>query len=109
MAQTDDERESRLRPPKPRVTRNEGAAWSHGFKLLMHYASQQPNDSATARRAEREKRCGPTTSVAAVRGTALKQQDPGMQWMARRALPRTQASTRHIRKRRHARGIRSVY
>jgi len=38
MARTDDEREMRLRPPKPRVTRNEGAGWSHGFKLLMHYA-----------------------------------------------------------------------
>ena len=38
MARNDDEREFRLRPPKPRITRNEGAAWSHGFKLLMHYA-----------------------------------------------------------------------
>ena len=38
MARTDDEREFRLRPPKPRVTRNEGAAWSHGFRLIMHYA-----------------------------------------------------------------------
>jgi hypothetical protein len=38
MARTDDEREFRLRPPKPRVTRNEGAAWSNGFKLIMHYA-----------------------------------------------------------------------
>ena len=38
MARTDDDREFRLRPPKPRVTRNEGAAWSNGFKLLMHYA-----------------------------------------------------------------------
>src|SRR5665213_3879875 len=25
-------------PPKPRVARNEGAAWSSGFRLLMHYA-----------------------------------------------------------------------
>ena len=38
MARSEDEREIRLRPAKPRVTRNEGAAWSSGFKLLMHYA-----------------------------------------------------------------------
>ncbi len=38
MSRTDDGREFRLRPPKPRVTRHEGAAWSSGFKLLMHYA-----------------------------------------------------------------------
>jgi type IV secretory pathway VirD2 relaxase len=38
MARTDDDREFRLRPPKPRVARNEGAAWSSGFRLLMHYA-----------------------------------------------------------------------
>ena len=37
MARTDDEREIRLRPPKPRVRRNESAAWSSGFRLLMHY------------------------------------------------------------------------
>ena len=33
-----DEREFRLRPIKPRVTRNESAAWSNAFKLIMHYA-----------------------------------------------------------------------
>jgi type IV secretory pathway VirD2 relaxase len=38
MPRTDDEREFRLRPRKPRAARNEGAAWSNGFKLLMHYA-----------------------------------------------------------------------
>jgi type IV secretory pathway VirD2 relaxase len=38
MARIDDDREFRLRPAKPRVARNEGAAWSNGFKLLMHYA-----------------------------------------------------------------------
>src|ERR1700761_7674686 len=38
MQRTDDEREFRLRPPKPRVSRNEGAAWANGFKLLMRYA-----------------------------------------------------------------------
>jgi type IV secretory pathway VirD2 relaxase len=38
MARTDEDGEFRLRPTKPRVVRNEGAAWSNGFKLLMHYA-----------------------------------------------------------------------
>jgi type IV secretory pathway VirD2 relaxase len=38
MARIEEEREFRLRPPKPRVARNEGAAWSSGFRLLMHYA-----------------------------------------------------------------------
>src|ERR1700733_15825475 len=38
MPRTDDDRDIRLRPPKPRVARNEGAAWSNGFKLLMHHA-----------------------------------------------------------------------
>ena len=38
MARIDEEREFRLCPPKPRVPRNEGAAWSSGFRLLMHFA-----------------------------------------------------------------------
>jgi len=38
MARTDDEREVRLRPRKPRVQRSETASWSSGFRLLMHYA-----------------------------------------------------------------------
>src|SRR6202789_1152803 len=38
MARSDHEPEFRLRPTKPRVTRNEGAAWSNAFKLVMHYA-----------------------------------------------------------------------
>ncbi len=38
MARTDDERRVRLRPPKLRRHRDEGIAWSSGFKLLMHYA-----------------------------------------------------------------------
>jgi len=37
MPPTDDGRRVRLRPTKPRFVRNEGAAWSSGFKLLMHY------------------------------------------------------------------------
>src|SRR5208283_1947530 len=38
MARTDDERKTRLRPPKPRRLTDERIAWSSGFKLLMHYA-----------------------------------------------------------------------
>ena len=38
MARTDDEPKVRLRPRKPRRPRDEGVAWSSGFKLLMHYA-----------------------------------------------------------------------
>src|SRR5271170_4440901 len=38
MARTDDERKTRLRPPKPRRPTDERIAWSSGFKLLMRYA-----------------------------------------------------------------------
>jgi len=38
MARSDGEMKTRLRPPKPRFQRNERAAWSSGFRLLMHYA-----------------------------------------------------------------------
>jgi hypothetical protein len=38
MARIDAEREIRLRPPKPRVRRNEGMAWSKAFRLVMQYA-----------------------------------------------------------------------
>jgi type IV secretory pathway VirD2 relaxase len=38
MARTEDEREIRLRPPKPRIRRNEGMAWSSAFRLVMRYA-----------------------------------------------------------------------
>jgi len=50
MARTDGERKTRLRPRKPRVRRNEGATWSSGFKLLMHYArmSRKTGNRGTA-------------------------------------------------------------
>jgi len=80
MARTDDEREIRLRPPKPRVTRNEGAAWSHGFKLLMHYArssrmrgNRAPSGKGKAMRPYHQ-RC-------AIRVTYLKNKIRG-QWKA---------------------------
>src|SRR5580693_2918357 len=38
MARTDDERKTKLRPPKPLRPTDERIAWSSGFKLLMYYA-----------------------------------------------------------------------
>lgn len=80
MARTDDERPIRLRPPKPRVVRAEGAAWSNGFKLLMRYArssrkirSRAPSGKGKAARPYQQ-RC-------AVRVTYLKNRVRG-QWKA---------------------------
>jgi hypothetical protein len=38
MILNDDDRPIRIRPRKPPVARSEGAAWSGGYRLLMHYA-----------------------------------------------------------------------
>jgi type IV secretory pathway VirD2 relaxase len=80
MARTDDEREFRLRPPKPRVTRNEGAAWSNGFKLIMHYAR---SSRKTGNRAPggKGKAASPYFQRCAVRVTYLKNKVRG-QWKA---------------------------
>jgi hypothetical protein len=80
MARTDDEREFRLRPPKPRVTRNEGAAWSNGFKLLMHYArsSRKTGNRAPGRKGKTDR---PYHQRCAVRVTYLKNKVRG-QWKA---------------------------
>ena len=80
MARTDDEREFRLRPPKPRVTRNEGAAWSNGFKLIMHYAR---SSRKTGNRAPggKGKAARPYYQRCAVRVTYLKNKVRG-QWKA---------------------------
>ena len=41
MSKSNDEREFRLRPGKPKVPRtSESQAWSSPFKMLMHYARQ---------------------------------------------------------------------
>ena len=84
MARTDEEREFRLRPPKPRVTRNEGAAWSNGFKLLMHYArSSRKEQPRAGRKRERHASVPP-----ALRGPSdvPEEQDPRAMEGAR-ALP----------------------
>jgi type IV secretory pathway VirD2 relaxase/Arc/MetJ-type ribon-helix-helix transcriptional regulator len=80
MSGDDDEREMRLRPPKPRVTRNEGAAWSHGFKLLMHYArsSRMKGNRAPGGKG---KAVRPYHQRCAIRVTYLKNKIRG-QWKA---------------------------
>ena len=79
MARTDDDSEFRLRPPKPRVARNEGAAWSNGFRLLMHYA----RSSRKTRNRARRKRERPASIPSALRGPGdyLKNKIRG-QWKA---------------------------
>jgi len=80
MAQTDEERKTRLRPPKPRAPRNEPAAWSSGFKLLMHYArmSRKTGNRTTAGR--RKGACS-YHQRCAVRVTYLNNKTRG-QWQA---------------------------
>jgi type IV secretory pathway VirD2 relaxase len=91
MARTDEDREFRLRPTKPRVARNEGAAWSNGFKLLMHYAR---SSRKTSNRGAGGKGKGtrPYHQRCAVRVTYLKNKVRG-QWKAHgRYLARESAS-----------------
>ena len=73
--------EFRLRPPKPRVTRNEGAAWSNGFKLLMHYARSSRKTRQPRAQAEKGKRTRPYHQRCAIRVTYLKNRIRG-QWRA---------------------------
>jgi type IV secretory pathway VirD2 relaxase len=80
MWRTDDEREFRLRPTKPRVSRNEGAACSTGFKLLMRYArSSRSNGYRSA--SGKGKGTRPYHQRCAVRVTYLKNKVRG-QWKA---------------------------
>ena len=80
MRRSDDEREFRLRPPKPRVVRNEGAAWSNGFKLLMHYARSSRRTSNRSL-GGKEKAPRPYHQRCAIRVTYLKNKIRG-QWKA---------------------------
>jgi type IV secretory pathway VirD2 relaxase len=94
MARTDDEREFRLRPPKPRVTRNEGAAWANGFRLIMHYAR---SSRKTGNRAPggKGKTARPYYQRCAVRVTYLTNKIRG-QWKAHgRYLARESATFEH--------------
>ena len=80
MARIDEEREFRLRPTKPRVPRNEGAAWSSGFRLLMHYARSSRKDSNLALR-RKWKAARPYYQRCAARVTYLKNKTGGL-WRA---------------------------
>lgn len=81
MARTDDEREIRLRPPKPRVWRNESAAWSSGFRLLMHYARTSRNAGNRAAAAGKTRSSPAYHQRCAVRVTYLNNRTRG-QWKA---------------------------
>src|SRR6204780_4143576 len=81
MARTDDEREIRLRPPKPRVRRNEGAAWSSGFRLLMHYARTSRNAGNRAAAGGKTRGACSYHQRCAVRVTYLNNRTRG-QWKA---------------------------
>ena len=80
MARTDDDREFRLRPPKPRVARNEGAEWSSGFRLHKHYAriSRKASNRAPGGKGKGPR---PYHQRCAVRVTYLKNKVRG-QWKA---------------------------
>ena len=80
MARTDGERKTRLWPPKPRAPRNERAAWSSGFSLLMHYArmSRKTGNRTTS---GKEKGARPYLQRCAVRVTYLNNKTRG-QWQA---------------------------
>jgi hypothetical protein len=80
MARPDEERKIRFQPPKPRVARNEGAAWSNGFKLLMHYASSSRKTRNRGSRGK-GKRASPYQQRCAVRVTYLKNKIRG-RWKA---------------------------
>jgi len=77
---SEEEREFRLRPGKPPVSKNAsgGVAWSSGFRLLMHYARQSRSagsgSSGGARSSPHRQRC-------AVRITYTKNTTRG-QWRA---------------------------
>ena len=81
MARTDDEREIRLRPAKPRLRRNEGAAWSSGFRLLMHYARTSRNSGNRAAAGGKTRAASSYHQRCAVRVTYLNNKTRG-QWKA---------------------------
>ena len=81
MARTDDERKTRLRPPKPRRPTDERIAWATGFKLLMYYArsSRKVRNRGTSGGKGRSTR--PYLQRCAVRVTYLNNKTRG-QWRA---------------------------
>jgi len=78
---TDEEREFRLRPPKPRVPSSESErnAWSSGFQMLMHFARQ--SRVASRQGSSSPRRSFPHRQRCAVRITYSKNSGRG-QWRA---------------------------
>ena len=81
MARTEEEQEFRLRPRKPRLSRNERAGWSSGFKLLMHYARSTSKRAIRRAHAGKERTARLYHQRCAVRVTYLNNKTRG-QWKA---------------------------
>ena len=81
MASIDEERALRLRPPKPRIPRRENAAWSSGFKLLMHYARSSRKHANRSFKSGKRGNIHPYRQHCAVRVTYLKNKTRGL-WKA---------------------------
>jgi type IV secretory pathway VirD2 relaxase len=81
MERTEKEREFRLRPRKPRLSRNERAGWSTGFKLLMHYARNTSKRQIRRAYAGKGRPARSYQQRCAVRVTYLKNKIQG-QWKA---------------------------
>jgi len=91
MDRIDDEREFRLRPPKPRVPRNEGATWSSGFRLLMYYVRSSRRGSHRVA-GGKGKAARPYYQRCAVRVTYLKNKTGGLWRSHGRYLARESAA-----------------
>ena len=81
MEPTDEEREFRLRPRKPRLGRNERAGWSSEFKLLMHYARSTSKKKIRCVCAGKGRAVRPYQQRCAIRVTYLNSKIHG-QWKA---------------------------
>jgi type IV secretory pathway VirD2 relaxase len=81
MAETEEERELRLRPRKPRLSGSGRAGWSSGFRLLMHYARSTTKNGIRRAHAGEGKTVRPYHQRCAVRVTYLNNQIRG-QWKA---------------------------
>lgn len=81
MEPTDEERDFRLRPRKPRLARNGCAGWSSGFRLLMHYARSTSKRRTRRACAGKGRAARPYQQRCAVRVTYLNSKIHG-QWKA---------------------------
>lgn len=92
MQPTDEEREFRLRPRKPGLSRNEHAGWSSGFRLLMRYARSTSKRRIRRAYAGKPGIARPCQQRCAVRVTYLNDKTRG-QWKAQgRYLERESAA-----------------